>query len=252
MILSSTEINLLNQSLPRVKRQVLTITTEFYKNLFEAYPNWLESIFNKENFKTNLQAKNLASSIISYAELVIKGRQKSSNSRNDYGFLHQIAFKHFSIGITSSQYKIVHNYLFATARKFIVPTKINKKYYQVWEQLYWNLAGELINLESNLYLQAGVKPGEVFFPVKIVEKQYKGNNQEIVTLTLTGIERKLPRFNPGQYISLKVNLGKNSSQLRQYSLHANPLNDYWQISVKKQLLDKKIIKEKFLTTFTKN
>ena len=55
---------------------------------------------------------------------------------------------------------------------------------------------------------------------------------DTIALTVDAVDGDLPRFRPGQYISLQVPLADGARQIRQYSLTGSPAESRWRFSVK--------------------
>jgi nitric oxide dioxygenase len=87
-------------------------------------------------------------------------------------------------------------------------------------------------MERGLYADAGVAAGDVWHRVIVVER--RNETADSVSLTLTSIDGSaLPRFVPGQYVSVGVHLSDGARQIRQYSLCSAPSAGDWEITVKR-------------------
>ena len=72
--------------------------------------------------------------------------------------LSRIGHKHASLGITADQYPIVHEHLFAAIVEVLGADIVTAEVAEAWDRVYWIMADTLIDLERELYAEAGVRP----------------------------------------------------------------------------------------------
>lgn len=224
-MLSQTQREVIAATLPAVQGALEDITKRFYQRMFSAHPTLLSDLFNRTHQKTGEQPQALAGSIAAFAAL-----QLDPDVRRQRFILDRIAHKHASLGVVREQYDIVHDNLFG-AIVDILGDAVTPAVADAWDQLYWDMAELLITAEDDLYSQAGVQPGAVWRDAVVTERVQVG--PDTISLTLdAGSGAALPRFRPGQYISVQVPLADGARQIRQYSLIGSPDEPTWRFSVK--------------------
>ncbi|MGS0657843.1 globin domain-containing protein, partial [Staphylococcus arlettae] len=66
-MLTQKEISTIKDTVPLLKEEGQTITSKFYKRLFETHPE-LKNIFNQTNQKKGLQSSALAMAVLAAAD----------------------------------------------------------------------------------------------------------------------------------------------------------------------------------------
>ncbi|WP_418960940.1 globin domain-containing protein [Streptomyces tritici] len=225
-MLSEQATPVVRATLPAVGAALDEITERFYAGLFAAHPALLRDVFNRGNQATGDQRRALAGSIAAFAGALLEHPE----ARPDV-MLGRIAHKHASLGVTSEQYKIVHEHLFA-AIVDVLGEAVTAEVAAAWDEVYWLMANALIALESDLYAQAGVAEGETRRPMEIVERHEE--TPDTVSFLLRRADGEpVEAFRPGQYVSVQVELPDGARQLRQYSLSSAPGRPHWRITVKR-------------------
>ncbi|MGV9714065.1 globin domain-containing protein [Gordonia sp. NPDC003424] len=224
-MLSAAHRATLAATLPAVQNALADITTGFYRRMFAARPELLDDLFNRTHQKSGEQPQALAGSIAAFAAL-----QLEPDARRQKFILDRIAHKHASLGVTSDQYSIVHEHLFASIVD-VLGDAVTPDVADAWDQLYWDMADLLIESEADLYDRAGVTPGDVWRDVRVVERVQASPDTISFTLAASEKDGRLPAFVPGQYISVQVELADGAHQIRQYSLIGAPSEATWRFSV---------------------
>ncbi|MCX2180508.1 hemin transporter [Streptomyces sp. SKN60] len=225
-MLSEQSVPVVRATLPAVGGALDEITERFYAGMFAAHPELLRDLFNRGNQATGDQRKALAGSIAAFAGALLE----HPDSRPDV-MLSRIAHKHASLGVTSEQYKIVHEHLFA-AIVAVLGDAVTPEVAQAWDEVYWLMANALIALEARLYEGRGVAEGEVWHPMEIAGRDEE--TADTVSFTLRHPDgRPTADFRPGQYMSVQVTLPDGARQIRQYSLSTAPGRPDWRITVKR-------------------
>ncbi|KAH7136003.1 globin-like protein [Dendryphion nanum] len=217
---------IIKATVPVLAQHGMAITTKFYHDMLEANPA-LKNIFNQTHQATGHQPAALAGALYAYAANI-----------DDLGKLgpavELICHKHVSLYIRPEHYDIVGSNLLATM-KAVLGDACTDAVLDAWGAAYWQLADIMINREKVLYDEAeNWKDWEDF---KIARKE---KESEVITsfyLEPVNKDLKLPRFKPGQYISLQTfvdELEGGVLQARQYSLSDAPGKSYLRISVKKE------------------
>ncbi|MEU7038925.1 globin domain-containing protein [Streptomyces sp. NPDC046237] len=225
-MLSEQAAPVIRATLPAVGAALDEITERFYAGLFAARPELLRDLFNRGNQANGDQRRALAGSIAAFAGALLA----SPDTRPDV-MLSRIAHKHASLGVTSDQYKVVHEHLFA-AIVDVLGEAVTPEVAQAWDEVYWLMANALISLEAGLYAEKGVAEGDVRRPMEIVERQQETADTASFVLCHTD-GRPTGSFRPGQYVSVRVGLPDGARQIRQYSLSAAPGRSQWRITVKR-------------------
>ncbi|MGW5777774.1 globin domain-containing protein [Streptomyces sp. NPDC003863] len=225
-MLSEQAVPVVRATLPAVGGALDEITERFYGRLFAAHPELLRDLFNRGNQANGEQRKALAGSIAAFAVALLE----NPDSRPD-AMLSRIAHKHASLGVTSEQYKIVHEHLFAAIVE-VLGDAVTPEVAQAWDEVYWLMANALIAVEARLYQEAGVAEGQVWRTMEIAERREETADTASFVLRPTDGTPTAP-FRPGQYVSVRVALPDGARQIRQYSLSAAPGHPQWRITVKR-------------------
>jgi nitric oxide dioxygenase len=211
-------------SVPVLREHGVTITRCFYQRLFGAHPE-LKNIFNMPNQESGTQQQALASAIFAYAANI-------ENPETLAPVISRIVQKHVSLGVRAEHYPIVGKHLLDAIAE-ILGAAATPELLAAWAEAYGLLADALIAKERKSYLAHGVEPGE-FRSVTIVRKQKESETVSSFYLQASD-GAGLPPFQPGQYISVAVNVAELAlRQLRQYSLSDAPGSGHWRISVKRE------------------
>ncbi|MFF9915700.1 globin domain-containing protein [Streptomyces sp. NPDC013457] len=225
-MLSEQATPVVRATLPVVGASLGEITERFYAGMFAARPELLRDLFNRGNQVNGDQRRALAGSIAAFAGALLE----SPGTRPDV-MVSRIAHKHASLGVTSEQYKVVHEHLFA-AIVDVLGDAVTPEVAQAWDEVYWLMANALIALESRLYDETGVEEGGVHRPMEIAGRHQE--TADTVSFVLRHADgRPTGSFRPGQYVSVRVTLPDGARQIRQYSLSAAPGRPQWRITVKR-------------------
>lgn len=223
-MLSKNARVLIEASVPVLREHGGAITSCFYGKMFAAHPE-LKNLFNMGNQQSGVQQQSLASALYAYAANI-------DNQQALAPVISRIVQKHVSIGIRAEHYPIVGKYLLEGIADTLGDAA-TPELLAAWGEAYGLLASAFIAEEKSLYSAKNIEPGQCR-EVKVLRKQ-----QESVDVTsfylVSADDAPLPPFQPGQYISIAMNVAALSlRQLRQYSLSDSPCKDYWRISVKRE------------------
>ncbi|MFG3037376.1 globin domain-containing protein [Streptomyces sp. NPDC048330] len=225
-MLSEQAIPVVRATLPAVGGALDQITERFYSRLFAAHPELLRDLFNRGNQANGEQRRALAGSIAAFAVALLD----NPDSRPD-AMLSRIAHKHASLGVTSAQYKVVHEHLFAAIVE-VLGEAVTPEVARSWDEVYWLMANALIAVEARLYRETGVPEGAVWRSMEIAERQEE--TVDTVSFLLRHADGSpTDAFLPGQYVSVQVTLPDGARQIRQYSLSSAPGRPQWRITVKR-------------------
>lgn len=224
MSLNKHQTDLVRGSVPLLREQGEGIARIFYSEMLDQRPE-LKSVFNSANQKNGSQPRALASLVLTFAANI--GDLSSVVSRID-----RVCHKHCSLGIAPDQYAIVGHYLLAAFAQVLGPDRWTGEMQEAWERAYGILAKILIGREAQVYRQFGHWTG--WRPLRIAQKIAEGDDIYSFYLEAPVDTKPLPRFKPGQYVSVRVNVPSiGHLQSRQYSLSDNPSQDHYRISVKR-------------------
>lgn len=222
-MLSEASKPLIDASVPVLRAHGLDITQTFYRNMFADRPE-LTNLFNMGNQANGSQQQSLAAAVFAYA----------ANHRTPDALgpvVNRIVHKHASVGLKPSHYAIVGKHLLNAIRE-VLGEAATPDLMAAWDEAYWVLAGELIAAEARLYVKTDSGPDHRQ-PVRIVERREQG--RDIVSFTLAPVgDGILADFQPGQYLSVVVELSPGVFQQRQYSLSDVSNGRTWRISVKRE------------------
>lgn len=222
-MISSASRPYIDASVPVLREHGLTITTTFYRSMFEAHPE-LKNLFNMGNQTSGAQQQSLASAVFAYAANI-------GNAAALGPVVSRIVHKHASVGIRADHYPIVGHHLLG-AIKTVLGDAATEPLLKAWEEAYTSLARLLIDAEAKMYEEAGVQPGETR-PMRVTEVVRESDN--VISIRLVPADGgALPPFRAGQYVSVAVDFSDGHRQLRQYSLSDAPGKDSLRISVKRE------------------
>lgn len=199
------------------------ITARFYPRMFGAHPELLR-VFNKGNQATGEQSRALAASVVAYAVHLIDPDAPPFDH-----VLRRIAFKHVSLGIRPEQYTIVGHHLLGAVAE-VLGEAVTPEVASAWDEVYWLFATQLVAEEARLYQGAGVDPARPVRPYRVVRRIDEAH--DIISLVLEPDDgESLPEIEPGQYVSVFVDLPDGSRQPRQYTVSSTASGTRLQITV---------------------
>ncbi|MFK0039995.1 globin domain-containing protein [Paenarthrobacter sp. NPDC090517] len=211
-MLSEKSRPIIEATLPLVGSRIGAITVDFYNRLFAAHPELLDGLFSRSNQRSGDQQRALAGSIAAFATHLINNPDTLPEK-----VLSRIAHKHASLGITEDQYGVVYQHLFAAIAADLADV-ITPEIAEAWTEVYWLMADALIKLEKDLY--ASQANHKMWMPWRVTSKEPAGN--DAVTFTLEPADdTPVTPAEPGQYVSVRVQLPDGLRQVRQYSLSSD-------------------------------
>ncbi|EYB69468.1 flavohemoprotein [Deinococcus phoenicis] len=227
-MLTPEQLATVKATVPALELHGETITRHFYASMFAAHPELL-NIFNPANQKTGRQARSLAASILAYGAYIDRPEVLGP-------MVGRIATKHVSLEVLPEHYPIVGEHLLK-AIAAVLGEAATPEILDAWAAAYGQLADIMIGVEGQMYKGAAEQPGgwHGFKPFRVARKVQESS--VITSLVLEPVDgQPLPPFQPGQYLSLKVQVpGRDTSQIRQYSLSDAPNGQTYRISVKREL-----------------
>ncbi|KAK0657151.1 globin-like protein [Cercophora newfieldiana] len=221
MALTYQQSKLVRDTIPALREHGEQITSIFYRNMLRDHPE-LNNYFNSVNQKNGRQPRALTAVILSFAaninhisELIPK--------------FERMCNKHCSLGIKPEHYDIVGEYLIRAFGEVLGPA-MTPSVEAAWTKAYWMLARMLIGREAQLYKD--FDSWASWRPFKIDRVVSEADNiHSFYIVPQDG--KKLPRFHPGQYVSVRAKVPDGYLQSRQYSLSDAYTPEYYRFSVKR-------------------
>lgn len=226
-MLSLETRTIIKATAPVLAQHGTTITTEFYRSMFEAHPELL-NVFNHANQAKGRQQTALANTVYAAAVHI-------DNLEAILPSVVQIAHKHVSLGIVPEQYPIVGEFLLK-AIKTVLGDAATPEIINAWAEAYGVIADVFISVEKGMYDQAAEQNGgwRLFKEFTVVEKVQESDL--ITSFYLKPADGStVPTYQPGQYISVRVKIpGEQYMMIRQYSLSKAADAETFRISVKRE------------------
>lgn len=206
-------IDIVKATVPVLEEHGATITTVFYKNMFNEHPELLD-IFNETNQKLGRQQTALATTVLAAAKHLDKLEALLPQ-------VTQISHKHRALQILPEHYPIVGHHLLG-AIKEVLGEAANDDIINAWSEAYDEIADVFIQLEETMYEQA---LWDGFATFKVVEKSAVAT--DIAAFTVIPVDENqvidLDKFTltAGQYITVKTDpTDSDNLALRHYSLYS--------------------------------
>ncbi|KAK4147816.1 globin-like protein [Dichotomopilus funicola] len=221
MALTTEQTKLVMATAPILQEHGEQITTAFYKNLLHDHPE-LNNYFNTANQQNGRQARALAGAVLSFAANIDNMSELTPK-------VERMCNKHSSLGVQPEHYPIVGEHLIRAFGE-VLGSALTPELVEAWGKAYGLLANILIGREAQLYKDFEEWTSWRNFKVDKVVPE----NENIFSFYLVPEDgKKLPKFLPGQYISVQVQGPDGYKQARQYSLSDAWREDYYRISVRR-------------------
>ncbi|MBO1214733.1 nitric oxide dioxygenase [Staphylococcus nepalensis] len=193
-MLTQEEVQIIRETVPLLKDKGQTITSTFYKRLFEQHPE-LKNVFNQTNQKRGLQSSALAMAVLAAAENI-------EDLSPIVPAIMPVVYKHCALQVKAEHYPIVgENLIWAIQQE----TGLNEDdpIIQTWIKAYGAIADAFINLEKDVYSKMAWDGFKPFTVTNITEE-----TDMIKSFTVTSDEIDLSQFIPGQYITVDISSEK--------------------------------------------
>ncbi|KAK4466133.1 putative flavohemo protein [Cladorrhinum samala] len=226
--LTNEQIAIVKATAPVLKEHGVTITTVFYKNMITEVPE-LHNIFSTTSQATGRQPRALAGAVLGYATY-IDDLPKLAHA------VERIAHKHVSLHVTPEQYDIVGKYLIQAIGQ-VLGDAATPEIVDAWTAAYGVLADVFINREAEMYKANAAENWVGWRKFRIADKVVESTNITSFHLVPSDGATPLPKYLPGQYISVQVYVPElGYLQSRQYSLSEGPTEkqNHYRITVKRE------------------
>lgn len=84
--------------------------------------------------------------------------------------------------MTADQYPIVHEHLFAAIVAVLGADTVTADVAAAWDRVYWMMAETLIDMERELYAEAGVAAGDVYRRAKVIARVADPSGAVLITV----------------------------------------------------------------------
>ncbi len=227
MALSQKTIDIIKSTVPVLEVHGVTITSVFYKKLFENHPELL-NIFNHVNQSQGRQQTALANMVYTAAANI-------DRLESLLPAVKQVANKHRGLGVKPEHYPIVGQHLLE-AIKEVLGDAATDEIINAWAETYGVIAQVFIDVEEEMYQAAKDQENgwDGFKNFEIINKRQESD--VITSFYLKPVDgKKVPAYQAGQYITVRVHIpGEKYALNRQYSLSCASGNGFFRISVKKE------------------
>ncbi len=225
-MLSEKTIEIVKAITPLVAANAETITRRFYELMFEGNPE-VKAYFNQAHQHSGGQQKALAGAICAYFSNI--------DNLDALGpAVEVIAQKHCSLNIQPEHYPIVGRHLLAAIRD-VMGDAATPDIVEAVGEAYGVLAEVCINREQEIYeSQVAADGGWNGFREFVVDRK-ELESKAVTSFYLRPADGgPLPKFLPGQYITVRIDHPNTPTSPRNYSLSDQPGKDHYRISVKKE------------------
>ncbi len=225
-MLSQSTIHIIRKITPLVAANAEKITCRFYELMFQRNPE-VKAFFNPAHQREGTQSKALAEAVCAYFANI-------ENLEVLGPAIEVLAQKHCALQVQPEHYPIVGQHLLA-AIKEVMGDAVTDEIAAAVGEAYQFLADICIQREKEIYAsQIAAEGGWNGYRKFVVDR--KVPESDIVTSLYLRPQDggQLPKFQPGQYITLRVDNPATPTTPRNYSLSHRPGLDYFRISVKKE------------------
>jgi len=225
-MLSPRTIEIVKAITPLVAAQATTLTRRFYERMFTESPE-VNVFFNQAHQHSGGQQQALAGAICAYFANI-------DNLGTLGPAVNLIAHKHCSLGIQPEHYPIVGRHLLAAIQD-VFGDAITEEILAAIAEAYGFLAEVCIQREREIYQQQREVVGGWNGFRKFVVDRKVPENEIITSFYLKPADgAELSPFEPGQYITVRINHPHSPTSPRNYSLSDEAGAGHYRISVKRE------------------
>lgn len=216
--------SIVSACVPALEAHGLSITQEMYRRLLSK-PE-IRDLFNMSHQKDGEQPKALALAVLAYAKNI-------NNLGALGGMVERIAEKHVGLNILPEHYPFVGEALLG-AIAHVLGDAATPEIMEAWGKAYWFLADVLIGREKQIYHAHASAPGGWVGWRNFTVRSITVESSTVKSFELIPSDRKpVMRHQPGQYLSLKLDIPNHGSQRRNYSISSAPADDHYRLSIRK-------------------
>jgi nitric oxide dioxygenase len=225
-MLTPKTIEIVKAITPLVAANAETVTRRFYQLMFAGNPE-VKAYFNQAHQHSGGQQRALAGAICAYFANI-----------DNLGALgpavNLIAHKHCSLGIQPEHYPIVGKHLLA-AIKDVMGDAATDEIIAAVAEAYGFLAQVCIQREKEIYDEQRAKSGGWNGYRKFIVDRKVPESDIVTSFYLKPADGgDLPTFEPGQYVTVRIEHPKTPTSPRNYSLSDRPGLGHYRISVKRE------------------
>jgi nitric oxide dioxygenase len=225
-MLSPETIAIVKQVTPLVAANAETVTRRFYEFMFAGNPE-VKAYFNQAHQHSGGQQRALAGAICAYFANI-------DNLSVLGPAVKIIAHKHCSLGIQPEHYPIVGKHLLA-AIKDVMGEAATDEIIGAVAEAYGFLAEVCIQQEREIYQQQREAVGGWNGYRRFVVDRKVPESEIITSFYLRPADGgALPEFEPGQYVTVRIDHPQSPTSPRHYSLSDSPGKAHFRISVKRE------------------
>jgi nitric oxide dioxygenase len=225
-MLQPRTIEIIKQITPAVAPHAEAITRRFYELMFAGNPE-VKVFFNQAHQHSGGQQQALAGAICAYFANI-------DNPAILGPAVNLIAHKHCSLGIQPEHYPIVGKHLLAAIQD-VLGDAVTPEIAAAVGEAYGFLAEVCIQREREIYAQQRQAPGGWNGYRKFVVERKVPENELITSFYLKPADGgELPPYEPGQYLTVRVDHPRVQTSPRNYSLSDLPRQEHYRISVKRE------------------
>lgn len=225
-MLSPKTIEIVKQITPLVAANAETVTRRFYELMFAGNPE-VRAYFNQAHQHSGGQQRALAGAICAYFANI-----------DNLGALgpavNLVAHKHCSLGIQPEHYPIVGKHLLAAIQD-VMGAAATEEIIAAVAEAYGFLAEVCIQREAEIYRQQREAVGGWNGYRRFVVERKVPESEIVTSFYLRPADGgALPTFEPGQYVTVRIDHPRTPTSPRNYSLSDSPGNTHFRISVKRE------------------
>lgn len=215
---------ILKACLPALEAQGMQITQEMYTRLLANKE--IRALFNKSHQRDGKQIKALALALQAFARNI-------DNLSALSGLIDRITEKHVGLNIRPRHYPFVAEALLG-AIAHILGDIVTPEILQAWGKAYWFLADILMSREAQIYRAKELAPGSwTGWRSFTIRDRVKESDMVTSFILEPSDGRAILRHQPGQYLSLHLDIPEHGAQIRHYSISSCPSDATYRISVRR-------------------
>lgn len=225
-MLSPRTIEIIQSIAPAVAENSEALTRRFYQRMFSENPEVM-AYFNQAHQHSGGQQRALAGAIVAYFQHI-------DNPQVLGPAIELIAQKHCSLGIQPEHYPIVGKHLLAAVKELFGEAATEEVVGAIAEA-YGFLAKVCIDREAEIYKQQRETTGGWNGYRRFVVDRKVAESEIVTSLYLKPEDGgDLPAYQPGQYVTVRVDHPTTPTSPRNYSLSDEPGLGHFRISVKRE------------------